>query len=151
MDYHKPSLANRLAKRIAPLLSRFAGSSLLRRPVRALDAYLNFLLGKGSGAGWNLSEEVRVACEKVHRPAPVIFDAGANVGDWSAATLQRMPKARLFMFEPSPGCQERIKKLNLPGAQLLPCAVGESNGKATLHTSWELDATASLHAVAARR
>lgn len=146
MDYHKPSLANKLGKRAAPLLSRVACSSWLQKPVRAVDAYLNFLIGKGSGAGWNIAEEVRMACDHVHRPAPVIFDAGANVGDWSAATLERIPKARLFMFEPSPGCQAQIRQLNLSGAQLLACAVGESPGKATLHTSSELDASASLHA-----
>ncbi len=146
MDFHKPTLANKLGKRLAPLLSRIICSRPLSKPARAADAYLNFLLGKGSGAGWDISKEVRLAAKAVHRPAPVIFDVGANVGDWGGEILKLLPNARLFMFEPAPGCQRRIRDLKLPGVQLVPCAVGETNGRAVLHTSSELDASASLHA-----
>ena len=146
MDLHKPTLANKVGKYLAPAFSRIACSSWLHKPVRAADAYINFLLGKGAGAGWNISEEVKTASEHVHRPAPVIFDVGANVGDWGSALLRGIPSARLFLFEPSPECQAHIQGLHLPGTRLVPCAVGESNGKATLHTSSGLDASASLHA-----
>ena len=67
MQLHKPSLANRLGKRAARPLSWLACSGFLYRPVRMLDAYLNFLIGKGSGTGWDLGEEVRAAVE----PLPI--------------------------------------------------------------------------------
>jgi FkbM family methyltransferase len=45
--------------------------------------------------------------------SPVVFDVGANVGDYSLAVLDRMPGARLFAFEPSPTAfaklQERLE------------------------------------------
>ena len=146
MNFHKPTLYNKIGKRIAPFFSRIACSSLLQRPVRFADAYINVLLGRGAGTGWSISEEARAVFEHVHRPAPVIFDVGANVGDWSAAILQRIPNARLFMFEPSPECRDQIMRLNLPIAKLEPCAVGEFNGRAALYRSSVLDGSASLHA-----
>jgi FkbM family methyltransferase len=60
--------------------------------------------------------------------------------------LQRVPRARVFVFEPAPSCQEHIRSLKLPNALLIPNAVGERPGKAQLHFSSALDGSASLHA-----
>ena len=76
---------------------------LLNR-VRAFDAYLNFLLGKGSGVGWNMEEEIAAARTRIHRPNPVVFDIGANVGTWTQQLLAAIPDAKVFMFEPSSQC-----------------------------------------------
>ena len=145
MELHKPTLANRMAKTVARPLSRLVCSSWVQKPVRAFDAYLNFLLGKGSGSGWDLDHEIDAALLFAHRPAPVIFDIGANIGLWSQRLLQLRPAARVFLFEPSPHCVKRIQSLGLLAAGLIPAAVGETPGMAVLHFSSETDGSASLH------
>jgi len=107
---------------------------------------LNFLIGKGSGTGWDMQEEVRAAVIRMHRPQPVVFDVGANVGSWTEGLLQAVPDAKVYMFDPSPGCQAAIRTKNLPGVTLLSCALGEVSGRAAYHSSSATDGSASLHA-----
>jgi len=137
---------NRVAKWLAPPLSRMACSRLCYNPLRMFDAYLNVLLGKGGGTGWYLQQELRAAISRIRRAQPVVFDVGANVGRWSECLLQAVPGARVYMFEPSPGCREEIaRKSRLAGATLIPAAVSDRTGEAVLHFSSETDGTASLH------
>ncbi len=145
MQLHRPSLLNRLAKRAALPLSGMLRSRHLHRFARGVDAYLNFLMGKGSGTGWDLAHEVQVALSLTHRDDPVVFDVGANVGAWSKAMLELAPQAHLFLFEPAAECQQRIRLLDLPNSVLIPKAVGEREGRAILHSSAALDGTASLY------
>jgi FkbM family methyltransferase len=146
MQLNKFTTLKKLAQGTACPLSRIACSRLLYTPVRILDAYLNFLMGKGSGNAWSLPHEIQVALSCVHRERPVIFDVGANVGKWSQGFLAAAPGARLYLFEPSPGSQQAIRARNLREAVLIPSAVGDRPGKARLHLSSAQDGTASLHA-----
>jgi FkbM family methyltransferase len=145
MKLHQPSFANRLAKRMAKPLSRVVCSRLVYKPSRVLDAYLNFLVGKGAGTGWDMAEEVRAATTRIRRARPVVFDVGANVGNWSQSLLHSLPDARVYMFDPSPGCQAAIREKALPGVKLLPCALGETAEQKTYYSSSATDGTASLH------
>ena len=146
MQLHKPSFANRTGKRLGKPLSRVVCAGPFYKPVRMLDAYLNFLMGKGSGTGWDLREEVRAAVARIHRPSPVVFDVGANVGNWTKNLLEFIPAAKVYMFDPSSGCQQTIREKNLPGITLLPCALGESAGQMPYFSSSATDGSASLHA-----
>lgn len=110
-----------------------------------LDAYLNFLLGRGSGSGWDLESEIQAAIAAVHREDPLIFDVGANVGEWSASFLRAQPRARILAFEPSPVCCDGIRALNLAQVTLIPSGVGESRGRAILHARSGSDSSASLY------
>lgn len=145
MRLHEPTLANRLGKAVAKPLSRIVCCSLLYKPARMAEAYLNFLLGKGSGTGWNLECELTAAARRIRRPNPVLFDVGANVGNWTEGMLQRLPGARVFMFDPSPGCQAVIREKNFFGATLIPCALGDQAGQASFCFSSATDGSASLH------
>src|SRR4051812_13267759 len=40
---------------------------------------------------------------------PVLFDVGANVGNYSAALLRQFPAAKIFAFEPNPKSFERLQ------------------------------------------
>jgi FkbM family methyltransferase len=146
MQLHKATLYNKFAKKAAPFLSRIVCSPVLHKPTRVLDAYLNFLMGKGSGTGWYLAHEIQVAVSLSRREAPVFFDVGANVGEWSKGVLEAMPQARVFIFEPAPECQQHILNLKLSNSVLVPSAAGDRAGKAMLHSSSALDGTASLYA-----
>ena len=146
MQLHKEGTLNSLGKSLAPPLSRIVCSALLYTPSRMIDAYLNFLLGKGSGTGWGLYEEVHEAVSRIRRTQPVVFDIGANIGSWSKVLLSEVPDANVFMFEPAAGCREVIESVpELATAKLIPCAVGENCGKASLHFSNATDGSASLH------
>jgi len=145
MQLHKPGLANRLAKAAAKPLSRIVCSSLLYKPARVADAYLNFLIGKGSGTGWDLQSEVSAAARWIRRPNPVLFDVGANVAGWTEGMLKRFEGAQAFLFEPSPGCQAVIREKKLPRATLVPCALGDKPGGAPYYSSSATDGTASLY------
>jgi FkbM family methyltransferase len=145
MQLHKPGLANRLAKAAAKPLSRVVCSWLFYKPARVADAYLNFLIGKGSGTGWDLQSEVRAAARWIRRPDPVLFDVGANVAGWTEGMLERFRGAQGFLFEPSPGCQTVIREKKLPRATLVPCALGDKPGEAPYYFSSATDGTASLY------
>jgi FkbM family methyltransferase len=146
MQLHQPSFANRLGKRLAKPLSWVACSPWFYKPSRLADAYLNFLIGKGAGTGWDMREEVRAAVARIHRPQPVVFDVGANVGNWSQGLLQAIPDARVFMFDPAPGCQAAIRQKALPGIKLFPCALGAAAEQRNYYSSSATDGSASLHA-----
>jgi len=144
MLLHSPTLLNQIAKRFSKPLSRIACSGFFYQAIRAIDAYLNFLQGKGSGTGWDLSNEIQAARKLIEREHPVVFDVGANVGEWSMQFLKLMPRAQLYMFEPAPECLKAIHNLNLP-ATVIPCAVGDICGTAQLHSSSPTDGCASLY------
>ena len=46
---------------------------------------------------------------KKHRPPSVVFDVGANVGDWSAVAREFFPNAQLHLFEIAPPIFEKLQ------------------------------------------
>lgn len=66
---------------------------------------------ESSGELWVLSEVVRPACVEVS--SPVIFDVGANVGDYSARVHDMIPSARIYSFEPAaPVFEQLVRRLS---------------------------------------
>ena len=54
---------------------------------------------ESSGEDWVISNVVAKACEGVTNP--VVFDVGANVGDYSLLVRRHSPSAFIYAFEPS--------------------------------------------------
>lgn len=54
---------------------------------------------ESSGEMWVLSEVVAGRCRQI--AAPIIFDVGANVGDYSLCLSGFLPTARIYSFEPA--------------------------------------------------
>src|SRR5207302_9241144 len=117
-------------------LSHVVCSHPLQKAFRALDAYLNFLMGKGSGTGWDMGHEIQAAVFRIYRDAPIVFDVGGHMGDWSKRLLQVLPHARVYIFEPSPDSCREIQARNIKYAMLIPNAVGAGPGKAKLNRSF---------------
>lgn len=138
---------NRLGKRLAPILSTLAARPAGARLLAYLEAYLAVLQGKGSGSGWDLAGEVEVATSIIRRMQPVIVDAGANRGAWSAALYPRIAHLQpaFFLLEPSAACQPDLQSLPIPDKTILKCAVGSSEGMATLRSDSAGSEAASLH------
>jgi FkbM family methyltransferase len=128
---------------VAPVFSRFVCSNLLHKPFRATDAYVNFLMGKGSGAGWDIESEIAAAGRCILREDPVVFDVGANVGEWSQLFLKRVPTAHICMFEPLEQCRKEISKKGL-NTRVFPYALSDSTGEVVFHFSSETDTMASI-------
>jgi FkbM family methyltransferase len=136
---------HRLAKRLAKPLSRIVGCAPLLRASRYADAYFNVLMGKGSGTGWDLAEEVAAAVSTLHTETPRVLDIGANKGEWTRLLLERVPRASVVMFEPAVGCHEYLNPLVGERVSLVRSAVGATPGRARLWSSEQTDGAASLH------
>lgn len=134
-----------IAQAAAPMISRailFVGATDL---VRKFITLLNYFIGRGAGMGWALSSEVAVALNCIKRKNPVVFDVGANVGEWSQKYRKLQPNGILYMFDPQVACQKAIVDKQIPNAELVKVAVGRQKGKLKLYSSHPADATASFH------
>jgi FkbM family methyltransferase len=63
--------------------------------------------------------------------SPVVFDVGANRGDWSAHVMQVNPSARICAFEPHPETFRRLRQ-NLPAIDAHNVALGARHGSLRL-------------------
>lgn len=136
---------NQLGKMLARPLSRVAASPLLLRPTRYALAYLNVLIGNGSGTGWDLAGEVGAAVSVTPNLEPVVFDVGANTGEWTRLLLEQRPAANVTLFEPAIACHAQLRPLLSERVHLVPSAVGATNGTIQLWSSGPTDAGASVH------
>lgn len=141
------TLLNRIGKALAKPLSRLVANSTTARLSQLADDYVCILLGKGAGTGWAFEAEIKAATSVVRHPSPIIFDVGANVGEWSLL-MQRgcPPLSRFFLFEPQPECQKLIEQKRIPNSTLIPCAVSSvAHETIELFVSSGTSGIASLH------
>jgi FkbM family methyltransferase len=66
------------------------------------------------------------------RPGFLVFDVGANVGDYTEDFLSL--GATVVAFEPNPRCQSRLRGLSRRCLTVRSEAVGDSSGESFLHT-----------------
>lgn len=145
---HEPGPLNRIGKRMAPLLTRVLMHGAGIRTLRLLEIYLEIIQGKGAGTGWDMQGEINVVATHVSSATPVIFDVGANQGEWTRRVIAALaPRpCQVVMFEPSSHCQARLRDLDLPDVTLIGAAVGAETGVATLVSPEPGGAVASLYA-----
>ncbi|HWS53721.1 MAG TPA: FkbM family methyltransferase [Pyrinomonadaceae bacterium] len=67
-----------------------------------------------SGEEWVLENVVAPACRAAE--TPVVFDVGANVGDYSRLVRRHLPAAVVYAFEPSAAVHRRLAE-NLASAE----------------------------------
>ena len=81
----------------------------------------------------SVSGETRIINERVPRNGtPVIFDVGANNGDWSAMVLKTNKFSKIHAFEPQPALAAQIAA-TYPDIAVNNLAVGESSGQLDLY------------------
>lgn len=138
---------NKIGKAFAKPLSRLVANPRTAKFSLMADAYLCVLLGKGAGTGWALDAEIKAAVGVINHRTPIVFDVGANTGEWSSLMRQKCPPtARFFLFEPQLQCRKLIEGRKLHNAILIPHAVSSSSGETIeLFVSGEASALASLH------
>lgn len=146
MKPHEQTVLNKIGKVLAKPLSHVVANSMTESPARLAEAYWCILHGKGAGTGWCIDAEINAARSLIRTQSPVVFDVGANVGDWASLIHQAYPEASLFIFEPQPKCQERIRERNIPKSILIPKAVSAAGDQTVkLFTPGSTDGLASLH------
>ncbi|HXJ03142.1 MAG TPA: FkbM family methyltransferase [Micropepsaceae bacterium] len=116
-------------------------SLLARRGLQPLWQRLNDLSYWGLGYNnWisQLNGEDRFAAgwAQTHKGRPVIvFDIGANEGDFTGVLLPSLPQAEFHLFEPNPPTFARLKSRYGEHSRihLNACGVGDKPGKAILY------------------
>jgi FkbM family methyltransferase len=123
-------MSNHTLKRHAlPWATRLFASPGLRRLPPLLEmtgAALQSKRGGGYAAIW---QEIEGALNFITTPAPVIFDVGANVGNWTSSLLEALPATRkVFMFEPQPSCWVSLEKICSDKTHLEKKAASDTSG-----------------------
>jgi FkbM family methyltransferase len=82
----------------------------------------------------------------LRRDLRTVFDVGANRGQFSLYSLARFPSARIFAFEPIPDAALHLEKLfeNENQVQVMPFALGNSEGEVDMHLSAKEDSSSLL-------
>ncbi len=145
MKPHEKGLFNQIGKTLARPLSQLVANPATEDLARLFEVYWCILLGKGAGTGWALDAEINAAKSVIKTPCPVIFDLGANKGEWSLLIHKVFPESRIFLFEPQPACQKMIMDKKIPNSELIPNAVSSERRVVQLYTIGETAGTASLH------
>ena len=145
MKPHDKNLLTSLGKRLAGPLSGLFVNSWTEKYARLGEMYLSVLLGKGAGTGWGIATEHAAAARAISVTEPVLFDVGANHGEWSRGMARRFPKARFFLFEPQPDLQAELRQSGLPNMTLFSCGVSARDGVVDLFVSNRDDGVASIH------
>ena len=72
--------------------------------------------------------------QKILPDCSVVFDVGANVGDWAALALRINPELNIYCFEPSVATYEKLKSRGLEGKLFLNnLGLGAVQEDRTLH------------------
>lgn len=146
IDLQRFPILNRAAKRVVPLIAAPLRIDAVHKMVAVLGVGLDILQGKGSGSGWDIESEVRVAAQYIQSQRPIIFDVGANVGQWSSRLTKYVARnSRFFLFEPASSSIAKISVSDLPlDTKIIQCAIGKEIGEATLFVSHEAGQDSSL-------
>lgn len=92
-----------------------------------------------------MAGEIRAARQFI-KSGDVVFDVGANRGEWSTSIHDHLNGWEgFYLFEPQRSCYPYLSHLQAAGATLVQAAVGEKAGTATLLSPAEGAGNASLH------
>lgn len=134
------ALRSRLADALARLLLHAPGDVVYRLARRIVDRR------RGDNDSYSdTNGELRVMRAFLPR-AKVVFDVGANVGDWAIEALQIAPEATLHCFEPGSATFAKLRQRALPGdVRLNPVALGAVSEERTYFVFGEGRGTNSLY------
>ena len=110
-----------------------------------IEKIFGYLQGKGYGSH-TVENEVKLALSLLgHRPT-VVFDIGANKGNWTKCLLDLYPGTRVYLFEPQTICADelKIKYSKLENVLVFEKAVGAKAEARTLFYDFEGSGLASL-------
>ncbi len=123
--------------KIALLLAKSPVHGLLQRIHRKLSRYIDL------ADNWNNGDErtngeaflIRMIAPKLR----VVFDIGANLGNWSSLVLAVNPVCKVYAFEPSPATFANLKR-RYSGhfhVKLFQTGIGDREGNLSFHDHGE--------------
>ena len=139
------SLKQLLLQRTSAALQSFSpqrASRLLQR----LQGFAGQLQGIGYGS-LSIADEVRAIAPLLPAHDAVVFDVGANCGDWTRSLLAIAPSqiSRIVAFEPSMHHAKALSALPSPPCEVVAMAVASSEGMSRLYSNAPGSGLASLH------
>ncbi len=141
---HQLKYSRSLAKVVAPRLGRLMSGRRAQNALSFIEIGAQILQGKGSGTGWDCDAEFRAASRYVSEGA-VVFDVGANKGEWTKAILSLGPKM-VYMFEPQQSCVDAyLRPMESNRCKVIQSAVGEQEGESAFYSPCENAGNASIY------
>jgi FkbM family methyltransferase len=139
---------NTMAKKVTPALARAVNGMGATQGVELLASYLNLLIGKGCGTGWDKGEQIAAAnvLRELRAAAePTVIDCGGNRGEWTREVRARLgtDRGRWVIIEPADECVRLCRQL--PNVEVVAAAAGESPATLKLYTDAAASGLASLH------
>ena len=136
MEFAKHRLLSAIAKSALPSMSRILMARVMASAVQYCELGCCLLQGKGAGTGWDIELEARVASHFIRTQSPILMDVGANFGGWSTSMLRCFPDcSRLLMIEPQARCIQALNDIRFPPKEIIPAAVSDRSGDATLFSA----------------
>lgn len=146
MEVHDAGHIGSAGKQLAPLLALVANAARLRNPVRLAGTYLDIIQGKGSGTGWDMSGEISAALRFLANATdPVIFDVGANHGEWTRGVWRALGKGRYYAYEPQAACWQSLQQISVPNISIVRSAMSDHVGEMELHSDRDGSGLASFY------
>ena len=109
-------------------------SRLTQKLLRRAESRILRWQGKGYG-GSTLADEVQAAAQFIPARGAVVFDIGANTGEWTRELLRRLPDvAAIHAFEPSRHNWAAIDAIGDSRIRLIKAAVSDREGSAMLYS-----------------
>lgn len=141
---------NVLKRGLKSLAIAMTGSRSAQRILRRVAGYAEYLAGIGAGSEVETSGERAIfsLLRQRVKDSCIVFDVGANRGQFLGATLAAFPDGRcdVHCFEPGVGTFRLLSEHHraVPNVHLNNVAVGKEQGEATLWYDQEGSGTASL-------
>jgi len=110
-----------------------------------LEIILDNSLGKGISI--SLSNEIKSVRKFLKEDIKVIFDIGANYGNYTNELLKYFPKSTYYLFEPGRLPYEHLQKkfMSYPNIKLFNNAISDTNSTQLLYYDKKGSALSSLH------
>jgi FkbM family methyltransferase len=136
MDSATHRFLSTIAKSALPAMSRMLMTRATAGAVQYGELGCSLLQGKGAGTGWDIASEARAAARFIRTRAPILMDVGANFGEWSTSMLELFPDcSRLLLIEPQARCIQALSKIQFPRKHIVPVALSDRPGRATLFSA----------------
>jgi FkbM family methyltransferase len=135
-----------IARRIGrPIVALTCGKRRWQRAWRVLQELSLLGLNYGRATVDESGEEsaLRYAADRVP-DAAILFDVGANSGDWTFAAQRTWPHATVHAFEPAHDTYRRLVE-RTHGAVCVQAALGNADAEATLYAVAGQSGLSSLH------
>ena len=66
---------------------------------------------------------------------PVIFDIGANHGEWTRGIWRALGTGRYYAYEPQSACQASLASLQIPSLTIIQSGMSDQPGEIDLHST----------------